>query len=204
MIDFTEKEISIFKKLNTPTKVQDFLNKILINHELDGVDTVKSPVRVIRENNAHCIEGAILGAYILSLHGYKPLILHLQTTKNDFEHVITPFQDKSGLWGALSKTNHYILRYRDPVYKSIRELVMSYFHEYATDSGMKTLRSYSRPLNLNYFGKSWVNSKEDLWQIDEKLGEIKHFDIAPKEVLMKLRRTDNIERQSLKTVEWEA
>lgn len=205
MLAFTKKEVSIFKKLNTPAKIQDFLNTIPINHELDGLDTIKSPVRVLRENNAHCIEAAILGAYILSIHGYKPLVMHLETTKEDFEHVIAPFKDaKSGLWGALSKTNHYILRYRDPVYKSIRELVMSYFHEYTLENGTKTLRKYSRPLNLEIFGKDWSTSEEDLWDIDEELGKIKHYNIAPKDTLKKLRPTDDIERKSLGRVEWEA
>ncbi|MEK7106500.1 MAG: hypothetical protein AAB895_04070, partial [Patescibacteria group bacterium] len=88
MLSFSKKELALFKKLNTPAKVQDFLNTIPINHEVDGVDRVKSPVRVLREKSAHCIEAAILGAYILSLHGYKPLVLHLETTKDDFEHVI--------------------------------------------------------------------------------------------------------------------
>src|SRR3989344_7059253 len=147
---FTKKEILLFKKLNTPAKVQDFLNSIPINFEEDKKDRVKSPLRVLRENNAHCIEGAILGAYILSIHGYKPLLLHLKTTKEDFDHIITPFKI-NGLWGALSKTNHAVLRYREPIYRNIRELALSFFHEYFNDQGIKTLRQYSKLLNLNIF-----------------------------------------------------
>lgn len=203
MISFSKKEESLFKKLNTPSKVQDFLNTIPINHEIDKVDTIKSPIRVIKENNAHCIEAAILGAYILSLHGHKPLLLHLETTKEDFEHVIAPFKGEHGLWGALSKTNHSILRYRDPVYKSIRELVMSYFHEYTLENGKKTLRRYSDLLNLRNFGSKWIFDQDDLWDIDEKLGEIPHHDILPKDMVKKLRPTDKIERQMLSFVEWE-
>lgn len=202
MLSFTNREISLFKKLNTPEKVQDFLNTIPINHELDGVDRVKSPVMVLRENNAHCIEAAMLGAYILSLHGYKPLLLHLETTKDDFEHIIVPFQGKHKLWGALSKTNHAVLRYRDPVYKSIRELVMSYFHEYTIDSGVKTLRRYSDPLDLREFGKTWMNEENDLWGIDEELGKIRHHDILPKDVVKKLRKADPIEQSFGEIVEW--
>src|SRR3990167_3003217 len=173
---FTKKEIILFKKLNTPAKVQDFLNTIPINFEHDKIDRVKSPLRVMRENNAHCIEGAILGAYILSLHGYKPLIMHLETTKNDFDHIVAPFKI-NGLWGALSKTNHAVLRYREPIYKTIRELVLSYFHEYFMDDGKKTLRRYSKHLNLNIFENTWPYADGDLWGIDEELDKIKHYDI---------------------------
>ena len=201
MIYFTKKEIILLKKINTPSKVQDFLNSIPFNFETDGRDTVKSPIRVLREKNAHCLEGALLGAYLLSLQGFKPLILHLQTTKNDFDHIIAPFQIK-GLWGALSKTNHGVLRYREPVYRDIHELIMSYFHEYFLDNGVKTLRKYSIPLDLNIFGKNWMLEEKDLWQIDQKLDKIKHYDIAPKEVFKNLRISDQIEREIGKRVEW--
>lgn len=202
MLAFTKKEVKLIKALNTPAKVQDFLNTIPINHEVDGVDRIKSPVNVLRQKSAHCIEAAILGAYIISVHGYKPLILHLETIKDDFEHVVVPFQGKHNLWGALSKTNHTILRYRDPVYKTIRELVMSYFHEYMMDNGHKTLRRYSDPMDLREFGSDWMLEEGDLWGIDEELGKVPHHDIAPKDVLKNLRNTDKIERESLRAVEW--
>jgi hypothetical protein len=204
LLAFTKAEQKLFKKLNTPAKVQDFLNTIPINYEVDGVDRIKSPAMVLRDGSAHCIEAAILGAYILSLHGHKPLVLHLETTKEDFEHVIAPFQGPHKLWGALSKTNHSILRYRDPVYKSIRELVMSYFHEYTMDNGQKTLRKYSDPLDLSEFGDDWMLERDDLWGIDEELGKILHHDIMPKDVVSKLRKTDPIERKMLESVEWKA
>ncbi len=189
------------KRLNTPAKVQDFLNTIPINFEHDKKDRVKSPLSVLYEGSAHCIEGAILGAYILSLHGHKPLLLHLQTTKNDFDHVVAPFKI-GGLWGALSKTNHVVLRYREPVYKTIRELVMSYFHEYFLDDGRKTLRKYSVPLDLNIFEKGWETEENDLWGIDEELDKIKHYDIAPKNTIRNLRRAEKVERDAGKIVEY--
>ena len=191
MLSFTKKEIAFIKKLNTPAKVQDFLNTLEFNFEEEG-ERLKSPILTLRARKAHCAEGALLGAYILSTHGYKPLILHLKTTKGDFDHVVVPFK-KEGLWGALSKTNHAVLRYREPVYKNIRELVMSYFHEYFLDSGLKTLREYSRPLNLNVFEKNWEVMGGDLWGIDQELDKIKHYDIAPKKTLKKLRKADEIE-----------
>ncbi|MFA6524383.1 MAG: hypothetical protein WC264_02125 [Candidatus Paceibacterota bacterium] len=201
MLSFTKKEIALMKKLNTPVKVQDFLNTLKFNFEEDGIGTLKSPIRVLRDKNAHCMEGALLGAYILSLHGHKPLILHLKTTKHDFDHIINLFKE-DGLWGALSKTNHGVLRYREPVYKNIRELVMSYFHEYFLDNGVKTLRKYSKPLDLNIFKKGWEVEEKDLWGIDEELDKIKHYDIASKKVFKKLRLADKIERDIGKNVEW--
>jgi hypothetical protein len=200
MIEFTEKEIALIKKLNTPAKVQDYLNSLKFNFEEKG-ETLKSPKRVMREGNAHCIEGAVLGAWILSQHGQKPLLLHLKTTKGDFDHVVALFRER-GLWGALSKTNHAVLRYREPVYKNIRELVLSYFHEYFLDDGRKTLRGYSRPLNLNIFEKGWEESSEDLWGIDEELDKIKHYRIAPKSILHKLRLAEKIEIEAGKIVEY--
>ena len=196
MNSFSKKEISLIKKLNTPVKVQDYLNKLKFNFENNGIDVIKSPLFVIREGNAHCIEGAILGAYILSLHGYKPLIMHLQATKDDFDHVVALFKE-NGCWGAISKTNHAVLRYREPVYKSIHELVMSYFHEYFLNSnGKKTLRRYSKPLNLNIFEKGWEVESENIFGIDDELDKIKHYDVLSKNQIKKLRFADIIERKT--------
>ncbi len=189
------------QRLNTPAKVQDFLNSIPRNFEQDGVDTVKSPLRVLRENSAHCIEGAILGAYILSLHGHKPLLINLKSTKKDLDHVIAIFKEGK-YFGALSKTNHAVLRYREPIYKNIRELAMSYFHEYFTDDGMKTLRAYSAPLNLNIFEDAWPTAEIDLWGIDEELDKVKYYEIAPKSILKKLRKADKIEIKAGKITEY--
>ena len=200
MEGFTKKEKAFLEKLNTPAKVQDFLNSLRFNFEKSG-PTLKSPLFALREGNAHCIEGAIFAAYVLSLHGHKPLILHLQTTKDDFDHVITPFK-VGGLWGALSKTNHSVLRYRDPIYKSIRELVMSYFNEYFLENGKKTLRKYSRPLSLNIFEEDWPYTDENLWGIDDELDRIKHYDIFPKNLLRKLRKADKIEIKAGDVVEY--
>jgi len=190
----------LIKKLNSPVLVQDFLNSVPFNFEERG-ETVKSPIRVLREKNAHCMEGAILGAYVLSTHGHKPLILHLKTIKGDLDHVIALFKEE-GLWGSLSKTNHGVLRYREPVYQSVRELVMSYFHEYFLDNGVKTLRQYSDPLNLSIFKNNWEVSEEDLWFIDLELDKIKHNDIASEKAFNNLRLADDIEIKMGKIVEF--
>lgn len=203
---FTKKEIALIKKLNTPSKAQDFLNSIPFNFEKParrgGVgETLKSPLFTLRTNRAHCLEGALLGAYILSTHGFKPYLIHLEATENDYDHVVVPFKI-DGFWGALSKTNHAVLRYREPIYKNIRELVMSYFHEYFLNSGEKTLRRYSKPLNLNTFEKNWFLLEGDLWGVDEELDKIKHYDVVPKSLIKKMRKADKVEISTGEIVEY--
>ena len=188
------------RKLNTPAKVQDFLNSLKFNFEKKG-ETCHSPIMVLKNKNAHCLEGAMLGAYILSLHNFPPLLMHLEASRDDYDHVIAPFKI-NGLWGALSKTNHAVLRYREPIYKSIRELAMSYFHEYFLDNGVKTLRRYSVPLNLNIFEKGWETEDGDLWGIDEELDKIKHYDFVPPKYISKLRKADGVEIEAGKVIEY--
>lgn len=200
MFDFSSKEKKFLGKLNTPAKVQDFLNGLQFNFELKG-ETLKSPLFSLRKGSAHCFEGALLGAYILSLHGFKPYILHLKAIKKDYDHVIAPFK-VGAHWGALSKTNHVVLRYREPIYRNIHELVMSYFHEYFLDNGVKTLRKYSGLLNLNTFEKGWEREDGDLWGIDKELDKIKHYDILHRGTLCKLRKADKIEIEAGKIVEF--
>lgn len=198
---FTQKEIKKLRNLTTPAKVQDFVNAIPFNFERDGKDTIKSPLRTLRENNAHCFEGALLAAYALSLHGHKPLLMCLKSIDTDFDHVVALFK-MNGYWGAISKTNHVVLRYREPVYKTVRELAMSYFHEYFLDDGQKTLRSYTKPLDLNSFSEDWIDSMQDLWGIDEGIDMQRHFEIVPRKNLRFLRGADPIERLAGKIEEW--
>lgn len=202
MADFTEKEKELLKKLNTPERVQDFLNGLKFNFEEKG-ETLKSPLFTLRARKAHCFEGALLGSYILSTHGFTPYVVHLKAGKGDYDHVITPFKIGK-FWGALSKTNHAVLRYREPIYKNIRELVMSYFHEYFLDNGVKTLRQYSALLNLNNLKnkKNWPTSENNLWWLDKGLDKIKHYDMVPKSYIKKLRKADLIEIKAGKIVEF--
>lgn len=187
------------KKLNTPAKVQGYLNSLEFNFEKAGA-TLRSPMYTMRVNKAHCMEGALLGAYILSLHGYQSKLLVLKATRDDLDHVIVIFK-LNGLLGALSKTNHAVLRYREPVYKNIRELAMSYFHEYFLNDGLKTLRKYSELLDLDIFEDGWECLDGNLWGIDEELDKIKYYDIVPKNYLKKLRKADKIEIEAGKIVE---
>lgn len=202
MFGFTKEEIAVFKSLNTPKKIQDFLNKIPANFEPDG-DTVLSPRRVLRENRAHCMEGAMLAAAALRFHGYKPLVLDLNTVKDDDDHVVAVFKHQ-GHWGAISKTNHAVLRYREPVYKTIRELVMSYFHEYFTNhDGKKTLRSYSMPIDLSRFDEQgWMTAEEDVCYVPEYLFEVPHKPILSRSQIAMLRKADKVEIEAGRIVEW--
>lgn len=161
-----------------------------------------SPRRVLREGKAHCLEGALLAAAAVWFHGGEPLLLDLKTTAKDQDHVVALYQ-KNGFWGAISKTNHYCLRFRDPVYKTIRELVLSYFHEYfLNETGEKSLRSYSRPFNLQKFGESWITAEEDLDDLVAKLDQSPHLPVAPKSQLTKLRPADALERKAGELARW--
>ncbi len=201
MFGFTREELAILRRLKTPAHIQDYLNGIPANFEPNG-DTLKSPRRVLRENNAHCIEGALLAAAALRVHGQDPLLMDLQSAANDKDHVVTLFKDK-GFWGAMSKTNHGVLRYREPIYKTPRELALSYFHEYFLDDGTKTLRAYSVPFDLSRFDdQEWMTSEEDLWDIGAALDDTRHFPIVPPVHIKRMRKADPIEREMGKMTEW--
>lgn len=196
------KELAILKKLSTPAKIQDFLDALPINHEKNG-DTCLSPRQVLRERKAHCIEGAMLAAAALWLHGEEPLLLDLTSLRYDDDHVIALYK-RNGYWGALSKTNHSVLRYRDPVYRTVRELALSYFHEYFINgTGRKTLKSYSRPLLLKRFGTEWITAEDDVWHIAEAVDTIRHYDFVPPQNARALRQASVLERKAASIIEWD-
>lgn len=198
-----KEELQLFNKLNTPQKIQDFLNTLKMNFEEKG-DTCMSPHMVLCYKKAHCIEAALLAAVALRYHGYPPLVVDLEADARDFDHVIAVFK-KNAHWGAISKSNYPCLRYREPVYRTIRELVMSYFHEYFHNaSGRKTLRAFSRPVNLKRFDdQQWINLEGDVWFIPEYLAEVKHFPILNRKQIAGLRQVDPIEIKASSVLEWE-
>lgn len=201
MYDLTPRELKILRALNTPKKIQDFLNTLPQNQEKKG-ETCMSPRRVLREHTAHCMEGAMLAAVALRLAGFKPLVMDLQSSKRDLDHVVAVFQ-MDGCWGAISKTNHGVLRYREPIYKTLRELAMSYFHEYFLNDGQKTLRSYSDPVDLSRFdSKGWVTAEKDLWYIPRFIDNAKHYPLLTRAQIARLRKADAIEREMGKLTEW--
>lgn len=193
--------LKILKNLDTPAKIQDFLEKLPANFEKNG-ETCRSPLGVLKHREAHCLEGAIFAAACLRLNGHKPLILDLKAHRRDLDHVIAPFKLKNH-WGAISKTNHAVLRYREPAYQNIRELVMSYFHEYFLDNGQKTLQSHSEPIDLSRFDKKgWMTSDKNLWYIDRYLRQVPHKPILSATMAKNLRKTDPIEIRAGKLVQW--
>jgi hypothetical protein len=194
-------ELAVLKALSKPEKIQDYLDSLPINFEKKG-ETNMSPRRVLREKKAHCMEGAMLAALALMLQGEKPLLLDLKTSAKDDDHVVALYK-RNGCWGAISKTNHATLRFRDPIYKTVRELAASYFHEYFLDSnGEKTLRSHSGPFSLARYGSDWITSEDDLWQIAIDLDSAPHFALFPKENLRFIRKADRMERSAGKLTEW--
>lgn len=195
-------ERRVFKRLSTPQKIQDFLDTLPANVLYSNQHTMRSPRRVLRDKTAHCLEGAMLAAAVLAYHGRNPLLMDLASVEHDYDHSVALFKI-NGLWGAISKTNYPVLRWRDPVYKSPRELVMSYFHEYFVDSGQKTMRSYTLPFNIKKFDPTkWVVAEDDVDWMAEELGRAPHYPIAPATVIKKLRKATRIEIKTTLNREW--
>jgi len=199
---FTEEELRILRKLRTPVKVQDFVNSLEENFEKNG-ETCMSPRKVLRERKAHCVEGALLASVALRLQGHKPLIVDLNSAPGDDDHVLAVFR-KAGKWGAITKTNHAVLRYREPIYRDIRELAISFFHEYFLNSnGKKTLRSFSMPIDLSRFDRqNWMTSEKNLWFITDHLAGAKHINLLSRKAIRGLRPADPIEIEAGKLVEY--
>lgn len=195
-------ERRLFQKLSTPDKIQDYLDALPINFEQHG-ETYFSPRRTIREATAHCFEGALLAAAALAWHGQRPLLLDLKTSDADTDHVVALFR-RGCYWGAISKTNHPVLRWRDPVYASVRELAMSYFHEYfLSPSGAKTLRAFSRPFDLSrYKPEAWLVAEDDLHWLVEALDDAPHVPTADASTLRALRKASRLEVTASDLTQW--
>jgi hypothetical protein len=173
-VPFTPAERAIFRRLNTPGKIQRFVDDLVYNKEPHG-PTCRSPRRVLRDRTAHCMEGALFAAAALRQLGYPPLLFDLEAAPNrDDDHVLAIFKIHNR-WGAIGKSNYSGLRFREPVYRDLHELAMSYFEHYYNPQGEKTLRAYSRPLHLGRFDRiGWMTAEEDVWPVPERLCEIPH------------------------------
>lgn len=153
-------------------KIQRFLDGIGYNLEPDG-DTLRSPRRVIRDQVAHCAEGAFFAAAAFRVNGRPPLVVDLEAERDD-DHVLAVYRER-GLWGSVAISKFAGLRFRSPVYRTLRELVMSYFDDYYNWGGDRSLRAYSRPVSLARFDRiSWMTSEDDLWPIVEHLAVAPH------------------------------
>jgi hypothetical protein len=200
-IGLTRDEGDALRALRTPEEIQHFIVGLHANFEEEG-DTLRSVRGVLRHRRAHCIEAAFTAACALWLQGLPPLLLDL-TAKGDSDHVIAVFKRGTG-WGAISKSNHVWLRWRDPVYRSPRELVMSYFHEY-TNKQNKSLRSYSLPVDLRRFpSEMWVTSEEDCWDVGAALCDVKHFRILTRAQERRLLPRDETELRADDLVQYES
>jgi hypothetical protein len=185
LTDLTAKELAAFRRrLDTPSKIQQFLDDIPYNTEDKG-ETFRSPRRVLREQTANCIEGAVLAAAALRVQGDPPLIMDL-TAVHDEDHVIAVFRER-GLWGAIGTSKFTGLRDREPVYRTLRELAISYFEHYFNLKGERTLRGHGRPVNLSRFDRlHWMTTEVDLWPIADHLERIPHVSLVSSAVARRL------------------
>ena len=191
------------KRLTSPKKIQDFLNGFERKSSREE-RIVRSPKAVLESGTANCMEGALLACAALLLNGEKALLLDLKVSArntNDVDHVVALFK-RNGCYGAISRTSHAVLRYREPVYATVRELALSYFHEYFTDDGKKTLRSFSDPFDVvAAFGTEWIESDEDIYMMAVALDDSPHHDILTPDMARNLRLADAIEIEAGKIVE---
>jgi hypothetical protein len=182
---WTPAETALFKRLDAPIKIQGWLNAL----RYDPEPGTRSPRWVIRERKANCFEGAILGAAALRTLGYPPLLVDMRS-HNDDDHVLAVFRRNSA-WGCVAKSNFTVLRYREPVYRTVRELMMSFFDVYFNAIGEKTLRAYSVPFDLCRFDRMrWMTTDEDISEIGDALDKARHYPVLSRAQVRALARTD--------------
>jgi hypothetical protein len=200
-IGLTAEEGRILRALKTPARIQEFVVGLNANFEPSG-DTLRSVRGVLRHRQAHCIEAALTAACALWLQGEPPLVMDL-TAQGDSDHVVALFK-RDGCWGAISKSNHVWLRWRDPVYRNLRELAMSYLHEY-TNHARKTLRTYSVPIDLRRFSPAmWVTNEQDCWEVGAAVDDVRHYRLITPAQARRLMPRDAIELRADDLVQYES
>jgi hypothetical protein len=193
-LGLTPAEFGVLRRLDSARKIQHFVYGLSQNFELGG-ETCLTVREVLRTRRAHCIEGAMLAACAFWVHGEPPLLLDMRAVQ-DFDHVVALYR-RQGHWGAISKTNGIFLRSRDPVYRDLRELAMSYFHEYANRRSDKTLREYSVPYDLRRMDpRVWVSGEKGAWEVAAALDDIRHFPLVTGHPLRLVSRRDPFERRA--------
>lgn len=182
----TKQERRILSGLTSPNRIQAFLDNLAYSPETG----YRCPLRVLREKVAHCFDGALFGAAALRRLGHQPLVLYMIATARDDDHLLAIYK-RDGYWGAVAKSNFVGLRFREPVYRTLRELVMSYFESYYNVAREKTLRGYTVPLNLRTYDKlSWMVKDEPLERIAERLDEIRKFPVLTRRAVRGLSLVD--------------
>jgi hypothetical protein len=167
----TDGEASRLRRMTPPWRIQERLDAM--DYDSDGVGC-RSPRRVLRERRVQCMDGALFAAAALRVQGHRPLILDLEAVQ-DVDHVVAVFQ-VGGRWGSIGRSNYSGLRYREPLYRSLRDLAVSYFESYFNLRREKTLRRYSVPVDLSRFdGRGWMTAEDDLWDIPDYLVNVRHF-----------------------------
>lgn len=193
-LGLTATERKILAGLKTPELIQDFVSGLSANFERNG-GTCLSARGVLHEKHAHCIEASFIAAVALWLNGERPLVMDFQASREDDDHIVALFK-RGNCWGAISKSNHVWLRWRDPIYRSLRELAMSYFHEY-TRLERKTLRTYSRPIDLRRFDpRLWVTNEDDCWEVADAFDKAPHFRLITPAQARRLRARDALEMRA--------
>ncbi|HVZ85131.1 MAG TPA: hypothetical protein VG893_15760 [Terracidiphilus sp.] len=178
-------DLRTLRALKTPARIQRFVDELTY----DYADTARSPRRILRERRGHCLEGALLAAAALRVQGYPPLVMDLESVHDD-DHVLALYRER-GLWGAIAKSNYAGLRFRAPVYRTLRELALSYFEHYYNLRGERTLRAYSRAINLARLDKlHWMTAEEDVWCVTDLLIAARHYPLMPDKVARTLPRLD--------------
>ncbi len=199
-LGLTRAEFAILRKLDTPLRIQAFVSAIPINHEIGG-ETLLSVRQALRQRRAHCIEAAFVAACALWIHGEPPRVMHLDCAASDDPHVVALFR-RQRAWGAISKSNGAHLRYRDPIYRSLRELALSYFHEYFDRRGRKTLRSYSVAFDLRGVDpRLWVTQDAMCEEANARLAGLRHYALISGGQERLLSRRDTFERRAAIVVE---
>ncbi len=179
------QNLRTLRALKGPVHVQRFIDSI----EYQYANTAWSPERVLRERKGHCLEGAVLAAAALRVNGRPPLLMDLEAVHDD-DHVIALYRER-GLWGGIAKSNFAGLRFRAPIYRTLRELALSYFEQYYNLRGERTLRAYSRPVNLKRLDhQQWMTAEDDIWCVPELLIAAQHYPLFPDKVARTLPRLD--------------
>jgi hypothetical protein len=179
------RDLRTLRALKTPARIQRFLDVLPYQY----ADTAWSPQRALRERKGHCLEGALLAAAALRVNGHLPLLMDLEAVRDD-DHVVALYREH-GLWGGIAKSNFAGLRFRSPVYRTLRDLALSYFEHYYNLRGERTLRSYSTPVNLARLDNlHWMTSEEDVWCVPELLIAARHYPLFPDKVACRLPRLD--------------
>jgi hypothetical protein len=175
-------------RITTPAQVQTFLDSIPYSAEA----RYRSPLTAIRDRKAHCFDGAVLAAALLQRIGHPPLVLNMFPNERDDEHLIAPFQ-RHGAWGAVAQSNMVGLRYREPIHRTLRELMISYFEQYFNVVSEKTLRTYTRPITLAQFDRQdWTTDDRTMDLIADRLEELSRIPLLTRQMIAGLAEVDRL------------